>query len=137
MYISLSLSWKYHFIIIREKMIKEIIKLMRIEMTPYQTHAYFNMYMLTSIFFGCTTVELNNKQIIELKRIYEMPIIKKFQLNRNFPKSLLYAWKLFLGLGLISLQTAIDILALKGYFGNKRVHRNVIIMIDINEQFIN
>ena len=95
------------------------------------------MYILTSVFFGYATVELNDKQITELKRIYKMPIIKKFQLNRNFPKSLLYAWKSFLGLGLISLKTVIDMLALKGYFGNKRVRRNAAIMIDINKQFIN
>ena len=44
---------------------------------------------------------------------------------------------MFLGLGLISPQIVIDMLALKGYFGNKRVCRNVAIMIDINEQFIN
>ena len=28
-------------------------------------------------------------------------------------------------------------LALKGYFRNKRIRRNVIIMIDMNEQYIN
>ena len=62
-----------------------------------------------------------------------MPIIKKFRLNRNFPKSLLYARKSFLGLGLITPQTAIDMLALKGFFRNKQVRRNVAIIIDMNE----
>jgi len=78
-------------------------------------------YILTSIFFGCTIVELIEKQIKELKKIYETLIIKKFRLNKNFLKSLLYARKSFLGLGLITRQTAIDMLALKAYFGNKRV----------------
>ena len=80
---------------------------------------------------------INETWITELKRIYEIPIIKKFRLNRNFPKSLLYARKSFLELGLITPKTTIDILALKGYFENKRVHRNVAIIIDMNEQYIN
>ena len=72
-----SLSWKDHFTIIREKIIKGIIKLMRMAIKPYQIHVYFNMYILTSVFFRCTTVELMEKQISELKRICEASIIKK------------------------------------------------------------
>ena len=54
-------------------------------------------------------------------RIYKAPIISKLQLNKNFLKSLLYLRKSFLGLNLIIPKIVIDMLALKGYLGNKRV----------------
>ena len=77
LYMSLSLSLKDHFTIIREKIIKGITKLMRTAMMLYQIHVYFNMYILRSVFFRCAIVELIEKQITELKRIYKAPIIKK------------------------------------------------------------
>ena len=50
---------------------------------------------------------------------------------------MLYTRKSFLGLGLIIPQIAIDILVMKTYYGYKRVERNIAIIININEEYIN
>ena len=56
-------------------MIDSIKKLMAMKITLYQVYVYFNMYMLKSVFFGAAIIEINKKQIKELKRIYEILII--------------------------------------------------------------
>ena len=57
------LEWIDQFVIIRKKMITSITKLMNTDINPYQGHAYFNMYILKSVLFGCRVVHLTNKQI--------------------------------------------------------------------------
>ena len=78
------LNWNDEFEYVRKKMIVTIRKLMRTEMKTYQAHMYYNVYMLTNVFFGCGIVQFNAKQIKELKRIYELPMIRKLGLGDNF-----------------------------------------------------
>ena len=38
------------------------------DMKLHQVHMYFNMHMLTNMFFGCGIVRFTNKQCEELKK---------------------------------------------------------------------
>ena len=69
--------------------------------------------------FGVLIVELNQKQLSKIKRIYKGPMLDKLKLGQNFSKSLLYARKSFLGVGLIELETVLAIATLKAYIGYK------------------
>ena len=71
-------------------MIKSIKKLMRTQITLYQAHVYFNIYMLKSVFFEGRIIKLIEKQYNELKRIYETLTLIKLKLSKTFPKKLLY-----------------------------------------------
>ena len=81
--------------------------------------------MLKSIFFGVAVIEINDKQIKELKRIYKLLLFTKLKLSKTFPKGILYSRKLFLGVGLISPEIVIAISILKIYLEYKRVKRNI------------
>ena len=81
-------------------------------------------------------IELNKKQIKELKRIYETLMLNKLQLSRTFLKVLLYSRKAFLGIGLLSPETVIAIAILKLYLGYKRVRCNVLQIIQAEEEIV-
>ena len=100
-------------------MITSIIKLMNTDINPYQAHVYFNMHILKSVFFSCIVVHLTNKQIAELKKIYEVPLLHKLQLSTRFSKELLYARKSWLGVELLAPETVLAMLKLKVYIGYK------------------
>ena len=117
-------------------MIDLVKKLVAMKIIPHQAYVYFNMYILKSIFFGVAIIEINEKQIKELKRINKILIITKLQLSKNFPKILLCARKSFLGLGLISPETVMEISILKVYLGYKRLKRNITRMIQIREEIV-
>ena len=92
--------------------------------------------MLKSMFFGVVIVDLNGKQIKELKRIYEAPILAKLRLSKTFPKALLYTRKSFLGVGLIALEIAIMMEKIKVYLGYKRVYHNFTNILKIGEEIV-
>ena len=79
------------------------------------------MYIIKSIFFVAAIIEINEKQIKELKRIYKVPILNKLRLSQNFSKTLLHARKSFLGVRLLVPEIVIAIALLKVYPGYKRV----------------
>ena len=113
------LEWIDQFVIMKKKMITFITKLMNTDINPHQAHVYFNMYVLKSVFFDCAVVHLTKKQIAELKRTYEVPLLRKLQLSTRFPKELLYARKSWLGVGLLALETVLAMLKLKVCIGYK------------------
>ena len=80
---------------------------------------HFNMHVLNNVIFGCSGVHFNAKQTNELKRIYELPMIRKLGLRDNFPRELLHAQKSILVIGLIEPNIMIDMLAIPLYVGNK------------------
>ena len=63
-----------------------IKKLMRTEIKTHKVCVCFNVHVLTNVFFGCGIVHFNEEQIKELKRIYEIPMIRKLVLGDNFPR---------------------------------------------------
>ena len=58
-------------------------------MKLHQVCMCFNTCMLTNVFFGCGIVRFNKKQCEELKKTYELPLIRKMKLGDKFPRKLL------------------------------------------------
>ena len=63
-------------------------------------------------------------------------MLEKLKLGQKFPKSLLCIRKSFLRVGLIELEIVLVMATLKIYIGNKRVKRNSIKAIRINEEIV-
>ena len=90
-YMNLALTTNKQFLIIKEKLLESITKLMRTEVNAFQAFIYFNMYMIRSIYFGVGVMNITKSQEVELKNIYEGPLLQKLQLGEKFPCKLLYA----------------------------------------------
>ena len=120
----------------REKLINSVKKLMLTKITLQQAYIYFNMYMFKSIFFGIGMIKINKRQIKEIKRIYERPILTKLQLSKTFLKVLLYSRKAFLGVKLIVPEIVITIAILKLYLGYRRIKRNTMTIIKAEEEIV-
>lgn len=111
-----NLGWNEQFKEMRRKLVESIKKLMRTQIETYQVHAFFNTYMLKSVFFGCGVVRLSQMEELELKRIHDTPILKKLGLSIKLPCEVMYMRKTALGLGLIEPNVVLTILTLKQYF---------------------
>ena len=68
---NLALTTNKQFLIIKEKLIELITKLIRIEVNTFQVFIYFNMYMIRSIYFSASIMDIMRSQEVELKKIYE------------------------------------------------------------------
>jgi len=134
-FITPSLSWKSQFEHIRKKMNESVTKLMATSITTQQAYLYFNIYLISSVYFGAEIISLNKKQCKELKKIYEEPILVKLKLSRKLPRELLYTQRVELGIGLISPKIAIAVATLRLYFSNMRMASDVSKMIAINEEY--
>ena len=82
-------------------MIVSINKLTRTEIKTHQAHMCLNMHSLNNVYLGYVIVQFNAKQINELKRSYELPMIRKIGLGNDFSRKLLCAQKSSLVIGLI------------------------------------
>ena len=58
-YMNPALKNNKQFLIIKEKLLESIIKLMRIEMNAFQAFIYFNMYMVRSVYFGTGIMDIS------------------------------------------------------------------------------
>ena len=132
-FMSPALDWKDEFSYVKRKMETSITKLMNTELAIYQVYMYFNVYMLTNVFYGCGIVKFTEEEIRVLKDIYEKPMVQKLSLGVNFPRKLLYVRKDALGVGLMEPQTVIDLLAIKLYVGNKRREQELGGIINVHE----
>ena len=54
----------------------------------YEARMNFNIFMLENMFFGCGKVEFNKNQIIELKKMNELPTIRKLGIGDNLRRKL-------------------------------------------------
>lgn len=81
--------------------------------------------MTKSVFFGNGVVALTTLEYLELRRIYEQPILEKLTLGKKFPRAALFLHKNALGIGLMTPETITEILALKFYFGHTRLEGNI------------
>ena len=76
--------------------------------------------MIKSIYFGCGIIELMKEQEVEMRRIYEEPLLIKLGLSRKFPRAVLYSRKSTLGIRIMTPSIIINILKAKLYVGNVR-----------------
>ena len=72
--------------------------------------------------------------MIELKKTYELPMIRKWGLGKTFPRKLLCAQKCCLGMGSIEIDAVIDTLEMKLCTGDKRLQGNVSKLISAKEE---
>ena len=70
-----SLNWTSQFELMQKKMDESVTKLMATSINTQQAYLYFNIYLVTSVYFSVGIIELYNQQIVELKRIYEAPLL--------------------------------------------------------------
>ena len=89
-YVTPALLWKSHFEIMRKKVNEAIVKLSVVEMNHHQTAIYYNVYMLTSVYFRSGIIELDEKEEIELMRITEPALLRKMGLSVKFLRTVMY-----------------------------------------------
>ena len=107
------LKWERQFNKMVHKMKQAIAKLKNTTITILVVYIYYNMYLLTKVYFRCGIMKITDKQEEYLMKIYEPTILKKLGFSVKFPHNILYAWKLALGIGIIKSSTVIKTLALK------------------------
>ena len=95
---------------------------------------YCNMCLIKKAYFRYGIFKILQQQENILKKIYEPVILRKMGLSEKLPRSVLYAKKSLLGVGLMLPTIIIDILALKLYAGHNRLESEVSKMIKINEE---
>ena len=131
-----TLSWITQFEVMRKKLSTSITKLMRTNINSYQAAIYYNAYMIKSVCFGCGIIELSEEQEIELKKIYEEPLLIKLGLSRRFPRAVLHSRKSALGIGIMTPRTIIDILKAKLHVGNVRREGETNAAIALHEELL-
>ena len=131
-----SLQWKTQFEVLRKKVVEAMGKVMNTYLTYQQTGMYYNLYMLTNVYFGCGIIKLHEREEAELQRLYEPTILKKLGFSVNFPRKVMYVAKEMLGLGLFLPSTMIAIQRLKLFLGNKRGKTNAARMINALEEYM-
>ena len=108
---------------------------MNVDINSYQALVYFNIYIIKSVFFGCRVIELNPKEVKELKQIYKEPMLIKLGFSKKFPRTALYIRKSVLGVEMIKPETIIAILKLKQYIRNVKKPGNAGKSIRIQEEY--
>ena len=113
-----SLVWEKQFDIMVIKLKEAVRKLNNMEMITTLALIYYNVYLITNVYYGCGIFSISKKQEDILMKIYEPVILQKLGLSIKFPRNVLYARKSALEVGLIAPSTIIDTLALKLYVGH-------------------
>jgi len=133
-HITPSLQWKCQFQQMMTKLQDTISKLKYTPMNTHNAYLYFNMYMITKVYFGCGIITLSEQQEKTIMKAYEATMLNKLGLSQKFPKELIYSRREALGVGLLKPSTIIAILATKQYFGHKRMRGRISNIININEE---
>ena len=105
---------------------------MNTELQTWQVHVYFNTCLVKSVFFGYGIIELNDRELQEMERIHEKPILRKLHLSEKFLQRIMHVDKRSLELDLMRPKTIFTMLKLKQYFGNMRLSINASEMIRAN-----
>ena len=121
-HVSPSIKWERQFEAMVEKMKDAIYKLRKVEIVSPIVHLYYNVYLIKKVFFGSRVMLLADKQEITLKQIYEPVLLRKMNLSEKFLRSVLYSWKMALGIRLVAPKTIIGVLLLKLYLENQRLN---------------
>jgi len=109
-------------------------KLLQIDLNHHQARVYYNIYILTSMYFGSGIINLYEQDENELRRICEETLLRKMKLSMKFPRSVMHESKEGLGLVMMKLRMMVVINTLKMYFDNKRYGSEVLKMIEALEE---
>ena len=118
----------------KEKIFKAMSKLRSTPLTISNAYVYFNMYLIIHMYFGYGMISLTPKQEQLLMKISETTLLRKVGLSEKFPRKILYARKLQLGVGILKPSTILTILSLKLYLGHRRNQDDISKQIIINEK---
>lgn len=88
---------------------------------PSEVRLFFYAYLIKSVFFGAGVIELSDSQCLELRWIYEGPVLQKMGLSEKFPRSLMYVDVRSMGLGFLTPTTIMHQLKLKLFVGYTRL----------------
>ena len=84
-------------------------KIINVYLNYYQISIYYNIYVLTSVYFGYGITKLDDKEEAELMKIYEVLILKKLGLSIKFLQAIMHILKESLGLEFVKPKTIIVI----------------------------
>ena len=108
-----SLKWERQFNEMVHKMKQAIAKLKNTTITTLVAYIYYNMYLLTKVYFGYSVINITKVQEQILVKVHEITILRKLRFIEKFPQRVLYSYKTALGISLIKLSTMIATLVLK------------------------
>ena len=74
----------------KDKMRKAIYKLHTTNIYPQLTYIFFNVYLITSVYFGCRILSITQVQK-KLLAIYEKTVLKKLGLSEKSLRAILYS----------------------------------------------
>ena len=80
------LQWITQFKMIEEKLQIAMQKLKSTPVTVSNAYMFYNMYLLTQVYFGCGIVKFTPKQEQRLMKICEPVLLKKLGLSDKFPR---------------------------------------------------
>ena len=112
-----------------------VVKLSAVEMNHHQAAMYYNIYMLTSVYFGSGIIELSKEQEKEIMKMTEPALLRKLGLSINFPRTVMYEAHNMLGLGFMKPRTMIAAHMIKIHLGNMRLEMNTSVLIQLLKEY--
>jgi len=107
-----SLKWDEQFTMLIEKMKLAMWKLESTPVTVSNAYLFYNMYLVTHVYFGCGIVNITLSQKKILIKLSEPVLLRKLKLSQKFLREMLFARKAALGIGLMKPSTMIAVLGL-------------------------
>jgi len=109
-------------------------RLRSIPITTVNMYLFYNMYLMTHVYFGCGIMNITPPQETVLMKLSETFLLQKLKLSVKMPREVLYTRKSALGVGLMKPSTIIAVLALQSYFGHMRMEGVTAQMVNILEE---
>ena len=120
-FVSPSMRWLSQCAAIEEKLKIAMWRLRQTPITIGNAYVFYNVYLITHVYFGCGIVNLLPQQEKRLMKISESVLLKKLGLGEKFPRDILHMRKSSLGVGLMKPSTTLAFLALQLYLGHARI----------------
>ena len=120
LFVNPTLKWIHQFEMMKDKMCEAMSKLRSTPLTIGNAYVFFNMCLVTQVFFGCGIISLISNQEKILMKISEGTLLRKLGLSEKFPRKVLCARKTQLGVGILKPNTILTILSLKLHLGHRR-----------------
>ena len=119
----------------QKKVNEAVVKLSAVEMNHHQAVMYYNIYMLTSVYFGSGIIELSEEQEKEIMKMTEPALLRKLGLSINFPRTVMYEAHNILGLGFMKPRIMIAAYMIKMPLGNMSLETNTSVLIQSLKEY--
>ena len=118
----------------KEKLQDSIAQSKNTLMNTNNEDLYFNMHIITKVYFGCGIIIISDKWEQILTNTHKPTIISKLGLSQQFVFEILCTRKEVLSIRLLKLSIIIVILATKLYIGYKRMNQQLTNIIGIHKE---